>query len=119
MTKEQKIISKLYEAKKVELGTHKVELGLIQDIEKDLNTWFSASNSVKQALTQLRAKVIKDNQELKLVETAIDKVQKAASELGADAIFKATQDLRKKQIAISSGLLSASDAIFKAIEKLP
>jgi hypothetical protein len=37
MTKEQKIISKLYEAKKVELGTHKVELGLRDDIQKISN----------------------------------------------------------------------------------
>jgi hypothetical protein len=112
----------LDEAKKIELKKQEsqlVELGLIQDIEKDLNTWFGASDSVKQALTQLRAKVIKDNQELKLVVQAIDKVQKAASELGADVIFKQAQDLRKKQIAISSGLLGASDAILKAIEKLP
>ena len=115
--KSLEIINRI-ESKKVELGMN-VELGLLQDIEKDLNTWFGASNSVKQALTQLRAKVIKDNQELKLVVQAIDKVQKAAAELGADAIFKQTQDLRKKQIAISSGLLGASDAISKAIEKLP
>jgi hypothetical protein len=113
------IINKLSEKEAVKLESQLVELGLIQDIEKDLNTWFGASDSVKQALTQLRAKVIKDNQELKLVVQAIDKVQKAASELGADVIFKQAQDLRKKQIAISSGLLGASDAILKAIEKLP
>jgi hypothetical protein len=34
MTKEETIISNLYEAKKVELGTHKVELSNINDLEK-------------------------------------------------------------------------------------
>ena len=37
MTKEEKIISKLYNAKKVELGTHKVELALVDDIQKISN----------------------------------------------------------------------------------
>lgn len=37
MTKEEKIISELYNAKKVELGTHKVELGLVQDIENSIS----------------------------------------------------------------------------------
>ena len=36
MTKEQKIINKLYEAKKVELGTHKVDLALVDDIKKSV-----------------------------------------------------------------------------------
>ena len=34
MTKEEKIISELYNAKKIELGTHKVELSNINDLEK-------------------------------------------------------------------------------------
>ena len=104
---------------KVELSSMDVELGLVQDIEKDLNTWYGASQSVKQALTQLRSKVIKDNQELKLVFQAIDKVERAAAEIGVDIVVKQAQELRKKAITISGGLLGSSDDIFKAIEKLP
>ena len=37
MTKEEKIISELYNAKRVELGTHKVELALVDDIQKISN----------------------------------------------------------------------------------
>jgi hypothetical protein len=36
MTQEERIIKKVYDAKKVELGTHKVELGLVQDIESSI-----------------------------------------------------------------------------------
>ena len=107
------------ESSKVELAKHDIELGLVQDIEKDLNTWYGSAQSVKQALNQLRSKVIKDNQELKLVEAAIDRVQQAAAEIGADNVFKQTQELRKKKIAISQGFLIAADNIAKAIEKLP
>jgi hypothetical protein len=112
MKARDKILSELY---KVELSEINVELSLIDD----LNTWYGASQSVKQALTQLRSKVIKDNQELKLVFQAIDKVERAAAELGADVIVKQAQDSRKKALSISSGLLGGADDIFKAIEKLP
>ena len=37
MTKEERIISELYNAKKVELGTHKVDLALVDDIQKISN----------------------------------------------------------------------------------
>jgi hypothetical protein len=116
MKARDKILSDIYQ---VELSSMDVELGLVQDIEKDLNTWYGASQSVKQALTQLRSKVIKDNQELKLVFQAIDKVERAAAELGVDVIVKQAQDSRKKALSISSGLLGGADDIFKAIEKLP
>lgn len=118
MNTRKTVYNKLF-TEKTELAKHEVELGLVQDIEKDLNTWYGSAQSVKQALTQLRAKVIKDNQELKLVEVAIDKVQQAAAEIGADNVFKQAQELRKKKMAISQGLLIAADNIFKAIEKLP
>lgn len=118
MNTRKTVYNKLF-TEKTELAKHEVELGLIQDIEKDLNTWYGASQSVKQALNQLRSKVIKDNQELKLVFQAIDKVERAAAELGVDAVVKQAQDSRKKAISVSSGLLGAADDIFKAIEKLP
>lgn len=37
MTKEQKIISNLYEAKKLDLASHKVDLALVDDITKISN----------------------------------------------------------------------------------
>ena len=37
MTQEERIISNLYEAKKVDLASHKVELGLVQDIESSIS----------------------------------------------------------------------------------
>ena len=112
------VFGKLFK-EETQLASHQVELGLVQDIEKDLNTWLGASQSVKQALNQLRSKVIKDNQELKLVFEAIDKVERAAAEIGVDNVVKQAQALRKKAISIQSGLLGGADDIFKAIEKLP
>jgi endo-alpha-1,4-polygalactosaminidase (GH114 family) len=37
MTQEERIIKKVYDAKKVELGTHKVDLALVDDIQKISN----------------------------------------------------------------------------------
>jgi hypothetical protein len=92
----------------------KFELGLIQDIQADLKTWYPAMNSTKQAISQLSAKLVKDNQELKLVFAAIDKVEKAAAELGANEIVKQVQGLRKEALAVSSSLLGANDALINA-----
>ena len=92
----------------------KFELGLIQDIQADLKTWYPAMNSTKQAISQLSAKLVKDNQELKLVFAAIDKVEKAAAELGANEIVKQVQGLRKEALAVTSSLLGANDALINA-----
>jgi hypothetical protein len=99
---------------KTELKSEKVELGLIQDIQADLNSWYPAMSSSKQAISQISAKLVKDNQELKLVSAAIDKVERAAVELGATEIVKQAQAQRKEVIKISSSLLGANDKLISA-----
>jgi hypothetical protein len=42
MTKEERIISNLYEAKKIELGTHKVDLAIADDLRKAENDFKTA-----------------------------------------------------------------------------
>jgi hypothetical protein len=108
-----KIGNKLFD--KVELASQKVELGLIQDIQADLKTWVSSSATVKTAINQLITKVLKDNTELKNVFAAIDKVERAAVELGVDNVVKDAQNLRKEAIAISSSLLRGADALKEAL----
>lgn len=110
-----KILNELYQ---VELSEINVKLGLIQNIEADLKTWSGATESVKTALGQLASKLIKDNNELKLVFTAIDKVERAASEIGADPIVKEAQRLRKEALVISKSLLVGADKIKEAISVL-
>jgi hypothetical protein len=62
--------------------------------------------------------VQKDNQELKLVFAAINKVEAAAAEIGADNIVKETQLLRKEALKISGGLLGSYDSLDKARTQL-
>ncbi len=100
---------------KTELASQKVELGLIQDIQADLKTWVTSSGTVKSAINQLITKVLKDNTELKMVFAAIDKVEKAAVELGVDNVVKEAQNLRKESIAISSSLLRGADKLKEAV----
>ena len=93
MTKEQKIISKLYNAKKVELGTHKVELAISEDLRKAENNFKTVLlefDNIKQKYQASKLKLDKDG------NTAFEIANKylsSARELGLNPmenpIFKA------------------------------
>lgn len=55
MTQEQKIISKLYEAKKIELGAHKVDLANINDLfsesERVLKIFKDKTEKIKKSIS--------------------------------------------------------------------
>lgn len=58
MTQEEKIISKIYNAKKVELGTHKVELGLRDDIISNFQKYLGQRDVAKKAISKAENAVI-------------------------------------------------------------
>jgi hypothetical protein len=119
MNLKKEIFERISSIEKVELSeTKKIELGLIQDIQADLNTWVGATNSVKTAINQLITKLIKDNTDLRDVFAAIDKVERAAAELGVDNVVKDAQSLRKQAIAISGSLLKGADKLKEALSVL-
>lgn len=93
MTKEEKIISELYNAKKVELGTHKVELAISEDLRKAENNFKTVLlefDNIKQKYQAAKLKLDKDG------NTAFEIANKylsSARELGLNPmenpIFKA------------------------------
>ena len=87
MTQEQKIISKLYEAKKVELGTHKVDLTISNDIDKFIDNATTrvtdANEMIKKAIVEYGIALNGFKQAISMSENAI----KTSKDLGVDSKF--------------------------------
>ncbi len=79
MTKEQKIISKLYEAKKVELGTHEILLADFSDIDTQIN---KAESEYKKVIDYSN-RIYAIQQEAKK-NTSIDVLPRIVAELKND-----------------------------------
>ena len=79
-------IAKINEA--TELASHQVELNLITDITKDLDTVAASLNSIRPALIKIEDLLIKNFKTVELANQAILKVQQAAKEIGAEAFIK-------------------------------
>jgi hypothetical protein len=73
---------------KEDLASQKVELGLVQDITKDLDTVAASLNSIRPALIKIEDLLIKNFKTVELANLAILKVQEAAKEIGADTFIK-------------------------------
>jgi hypothetical protein len=116
MTKEEKIISKLYEAKKVELGTHKIELGKIEDLYKKLTTTLLTS------ITDYDNSINQINKDKSNLQKLFDKINKEQKQLYAEYDVKA----RELGLALNDipgfkkmydALLFAEEKYYSAIEK--
>ena len=73
---------------KTELAKHEVNLGLVQDITKDLNVVADSLTSIRPTLLKIEDLLIKNS---KIVDTALKSVQKieaTAKELGVDSLMK-------------------------------
>jgi hypothetical protein len=83
----QTIYNKLSE-NKTELAKHEVNLGLVQDITKDLNAVADSLVSIRPTILKIEDLLIKNS---KIVDTALKAVQKVettAKELGVDSLIK-------------------------------
>jgi hypothetical protein len=83
-----KKIEKANEVQKVELEKHEVDLGLVQDITKDLNTVADSLTSIKPALLKLEDLLIRNSKVVELALKAVQRVEVTAKELGADVLIK-------------------------------
>ncbi len=111
MTKEETIISNLYEAKKVELGTHKVDLGIIQDATKIIDiaekgfkdAFLEVSFARTKAIPMIKQAIL--NAEKFLVQ--FEQTKKASKELGIDL----PSDYLKQEMRASTVIGEAKDTI--------
>ena len=68
-----------------------VELSLIQDIDKDLNSVSESLRSARKALLQVESLIVKNAGALKTATQAISRVESVAKEIGADSVVKEAQ----------------------------
>lgn len=117
MTKEEKIISELYNAKKVELGTHKVDLSALDNFQKAQSaaqdSYGMGYNKIKDALKPLQEALM----QLKMADSAVlraiavgDKFEKDTISLGVDLppVYKSIKDR----------LISDKDRIKFAVDRI-
>lgn len=88
MNTTKSVYNRLFQEDKVELGKHEVELGLVQDITKDLNTVADSLTSIRPALLKIEDLLIKNSKTVELASKAIQRVETTAKELGADSLVK-------------------------------
>lgn len=84
------VFSKIAEDK-TELAKHEVNLGLIQDITKDLNTVADSLVSIRPALLKVEDVLIKNIKTIDMTNKAIERVEATAKDLGADSFLKELQ----------------------------
>jgi hypothetical protein len=68
-----------------------IDLALIQDIDKDLNSVSQSLRSARQALLQVESLIQKNAQALKIATAAISRVESVSKEIGADSVLKEVQ----------------------------
>ena len=129
MTQEERIIKKVYDAKKVELGTHKVDLALINDIAdakkqfeiktnsiesigQDLAKKLSIASNAKQALEREVSSLISYSSEVK---SLLIKYQASAKELGLNVTDLPDYKLLEKNILDGKKYLD----FYKKIGEIP
>lgn len=87
MTQEERIIKKIYDAKKVELGTHKVDLAISNDIDKFIDNatknMTNANEMIKKVILEYGIAFNGFKQAVSMSENAI----KTAKDLGVDSKF--------------------------------
>ena len=76
----------------------KIELGVIQDIDADMNSVADSLRTIRQGLLKIESLIAENANALKIAGSAISKVESAAKEIGADSILaeaKKRADLHK------------------------
>ena len=82
------ILKKINSFNKVELSEVNVELGLIQDIMKDVDSVATSISSIKPVILKLEELIGKNIKAVADIDAAILKVQNSAKELGAESFLK-------------------------------
>jgi uncharacterized phage infection (PIP) family protein YhgE len=89
------------QAKKVELGKHEIELGLVQDFESSLNSYLTASGKVEQQVQNIENAI-------KNMQTEFISAQKIASKIDSDY-----QKLRKQSMDLGIEIPKEVDNSYK------
>ena len=87
MNTQKSVYNRLFsKEEKTELETHKVELGMIDDLVKDYKKSASKAVPLKKQAESIGNKLIDVNIELLAIQKRAEKLSKMAKDLGADSI---------------------------------
>ena len=88
-------MSKIAQINKEELSkevpTEKVELGLTQDIQADIDSVVSSLRSVRKVIIDAEVILGKNARAIQVIKKAIDRVERVGKEIGADEVVKVVQ----------------------------
>tara|TARA_R110000764_G_scaffold235490_1_gene330083 strand:- start:49 stop:417 length:369 start_codon:yes stop_codon:yes gene_type:complete len=95
MNTQKEVFNKLFKEEKTELATQKIELGLIDDLDKKLNSFKSKNKEIGSYLEQILKLKSKFKNDFKSLDkeydnliNGYDELLKKANEIGADDISK-------------------------------
>ena len=95
MNTQREVFNKLFKEEKTELATQKIELGLIDDLDKKLNSFKSKNKEIGSYLEQILKLKSKFKNDFKSLDkeydnliNGYDELLKKANEIGADDISK-------------------------------
>ena len=86
----QKIINKLPK-EKVDLATQKVDLGITQDVQADINSVTQSVKSVTRVMIDAEMMLGKNATAIQTIKKAIDRVKNTAIEIGASEVVRVMQ----------------------------
>ena len=110
-------LNKLIRENKTELKTEKVELGLIDDLEKKYNKLQASAKPHMDKAYSEAAKISKIAMELLDVSQQADKLLKQAKELGADKAINTLEQLKKRAEVKEKYYSTIAEGISKASNK--
>ena len=108
-------IEREVESKEVELSeVQKVELGITQDIQSDIDSVKSSLNSVRRVIIDAEIMLGKNAKVIQTIKKAIDRVESTAKEIGADEVLKMVQkqksDVQELEKNISKTIVGIGNA---------
>ena len=94
MTTENNVFNKLFKNSKTELATQKIELGMLQDLDKRKEKFISKNKEIKKLFQQVEKIKSKFKQDFKVLSKENEKLHKdyevlldKARDIGADKLF--------------------------------
>jgi hypothetical protein len=106
------------EDKKTELASEKVELGLIDDIEKDYKKAASKAMPLKKQALDVGNKLIDINGELLAIQKRAEKAAKMAKDLGANEILGKMNSLADASDGLAKGWMKSGSKILIAAKEI-
>jgi|13_taG_2_1085334.scaffolds.fasta_scaffold83126_2 seryl-tRNA synthetase len=112
----QKIITKL--AKEQENNLEKIELGITQDIQLDIKSVYTSLNSIRSVMIDAEKMLGKNARAIKLIQKAIDRVEKVGTEIGADEVVNVVKKQRAETQELESNISKAIVGIGNAMQNI-